>query len=478
MINITVDNVICQLDKSELRLNLALKKLLSYRNQSVSYALYDTKKKIEKFETLVKKTKDPGKIARFEGQLRRFRFIAEKLQREAVICLYENNTFPTGLLPRVEAFFQKDGISYEIIDKREKPQLNIHKFNTLESFPPLRYYQKAAIKELKQRHRGVVVFPTAAGKTLTAAKMIQELGLNTIIVTPGKEITNLMFDVMLQFYGKGKVQKLSSNCKQIVNLKPIVIVNIQALIKLPPDLFKNYHAVFIDEFHRSAADTYQECNEKHLKNCYYKCGLTGTFFRNDNSDMAMEGVLSEALYEYPLKDAIADGFIMEPQFQMVEFKNSVHGSYQQQYKKGIVENEERNKLIATIAKKEEPNSVLVLVQQVQHGERLKKLIPEATFIHGTEKDSVRVQILEDFRNEKIKILIGTSVIGEGVDLPIAGTLIIAGGGKAKSGIIQNIGRVLRMHPKKKQALIYDFTDEGSTYLNRHSLERRDIYNTY
>lgn len=478
MINITVDNVRCQLDKSELRLNLKLKKLLSYKNQSVSYAIYDTKKKIEQFEGILKKTKDPKKVAQFQGQLRRFNFIYDKLQREAVICLYKENSFPTGLLPRVEELFQKDGISYQIVDKRVKPQLNVHKFNTLKSFPPLRYYQKAAIKELHERDRGVIVFPTAAGKTLTAAKMIQELGVNTIIVTPGKEITNLMYDTMLEYYGKGKVQKLSANCKQIVNLKPIVIVNIQGLVKLPPDLFKNYHAVFIDEFHRSAADTYQECNESHLKNCYYKCGLTGTFFRNDNSDLAMEGVLSEALYEYALKDAIADGFIMEPEFRITEFHNPVKGSYQQQYKKGIVENDERNKLISAIVRKEAGKSILVLVQQVQHGERLKKLMPEATFIHGTEKDSTRVQILEDFRDEKIKVLIGTGVIGEGVDLPVAEVLIMAGGGKARSGIIQNIGRVLRKHPKKEQALIYDFTDEGSTYLNRHSLERSDIYNTY
>jgi hypothetical protein len=160
MINITVDNVRCQLNKSELRLNLKLKKLLSYTNQSVSYALYDTKKKIERFETILKKTKDPSKRLNFEKQLRRFRFLKDKLQKESVIQLYKDGAFPTGLLPKVCEFLHQEDVAYEIEDKRIAPTLNVNKFNTLDSFPPLRYYQKAAIKQVLERHRGVIEAPS------------------------------------------------------------------------------------------------------------------------------------------------------------------------------------------------------------------------------------------------------------------------------------------------------------------------------
>jgi len=86
--------------------------------------------------------------------------------------------------------------------------------------------------------------------------------------------------------------------------------------------------------------------------------------------------------------------------------------------------------------------------------------------------------MEDFKKGKIKCLIGTSVIGEGVDLPNANVLIMAGGGKARSQVMQNIGRVLRICKGKTFAKIYDFEDRGSEWLSDHSAQRQDVYSIY
>jgi len=57
-------------------------------------------------------------------------------------------------------------------------------------------------------------------------------------------------------------------------------------------------------------------------------------------------------------------------------------------------------------------------------------------------------------------------------------LIMGGGGKARSQIMQNIGRVLRIYPGKEEALVYDFVDRGSKWLHEHSLLRQEIYEIY
>ena len=75
-------------------------------------------------------------------------------------------------------------------------------------------------------------------------------------------------------------------------------------------------------------------------------------------------------------------------------------------------------------------------------------------------------------------LIGTSVIGEGVDLPCAENLIMAGGGKARSQVIQNIGCVLGIMGEKEKATIFDFTDRDGGFLEEHSEERSLIYEEY
>ena len=106
------------------------------------------------------------------------------------------------------------------------------------------------------------------------------------------------------------------------------------------------------------------------------------------------------------------------------------------------------------------------------------MIPNSVFLHDEEKDSVRQHAMEQFRKGIVKCIIGTSVIGEGVDLPIANVLVMAGGGKARSQVMQNVGRALRPFAGKEKALIYDFEDQGSRFLSEHSSLRQEIYKMY
>jgi superfamily II DNA or RNA helicase len=315
------------------------------------------------------------------------------------------------------------------------------------------------------------------GKTVTAAKMLWSLGVKTLIITPNKSITDMMEQAMTKFFGSGSVEVL--NTKTVKLKKPISICNIQSLVKIPPAVFNDVDCVVIDEFHHSAAETYQEVNLNHLKNVFYRIGLTATNFRNDGADMALEGVLSEVLYEYPVQTAIKEGYLTKPRFKIIPMPMELSASnYQKAYKEGIVLNEQRNHTIAEIASEHKSQKMLILVQHKEHGEKLKELIQWAEFIHGEEKDDVRQKMLKDFETGKLNCLIGTSVIGEGVDLPSAEVLIMAGGGKSRSQIIQNIGRVLRIKPGKKEALIYDFDDQDDGYLQDHSEVRQEIYSEY
>lgn len=229
----------------------------------------------------------------------------------------------------------------------------------------------------------------------------------------------------------------------------------------------------------SAAITYRDVNLSQLKDVYFRIGVTATPFRNDGADLALESVLSDIVYEYTVPTAIKEGFLVQPEFRLIDNKiNKNNPNYQTQYREGIVENDDRNKIIAAVAKEHRNDSTIILVQQIPHGNTLKSLIPGAEFINGEEKDSVRIRLMEDFRKGKLKTLIGTSVIGEGVDLPIGKVLIMAGGGKAESQIIQNVGRVLRIFPGKTEAIVYDFDDLGASHLEEHAKARQAIYDQY
>lgn len=480
MIQIIVTNSTCQVKNLPRSVEAKIKQELRYKDQNVEFSLYKNQKEIKKLEKLTSSSKFGGDSSSLLGRISQLNHIVRSLEKKLFISLYHKGEFATGLLPNVLKILNYSKLEYEILDLRKAPKLKQHKFVLKESFPALRYYQKTATKELEDKHRGVVVMPTGTGKTMVVSKMIWDLGVNTLIITPSKSITDNMVDTLIKHFGKGKVDRLTTKTQKIK--KPINVINIQALVNVKPSVFHTIDAVFIDEFHHAAADTYREVNLKHLKNCYYRIGVTATNFRNDGAGLALQSVLSEILFEYDIRTAIDEEYLVQPRFEFI--KNSVRDdkTYQKTYKSQIVENKERNQDIvdAALEEYEHGGHVLILVQQMLHGEILKEMLSEvgAEFIHGKVKDIDRQKLMDNYRKGKLKILVGTSVIGEGVDLPIADTLIMAGGGKSPIQVMQNVGRVLRPFKGKEDALIIDFEDNGSKWLEEHSILRDEIYKEY
>ena len=73
------------------------------------------------------------------------------------------------------------------------------------------------------------------------------------------------------------------------------------------------------------------------------------------------------------------------------------------------------------------------------------------------------------------MLIGSTILDVGVDVPSVGMIVLAGGGKAEVATRQRIGRGLR---RKKAgpnvAFIIDFADDHNMHLKSHYFERRAI----
>ena len=79
---------------------------------------------------------------------------------------------------------------------------------------------------------------------------------------------------------------------------------------------------------------------------------------------------------------------------------------------------------------------------------LEKLIPKARFgiVHGRMREKELVKVMNDFQNKKIDVLIATTIIENGLDLPNVNTLIVADATKlGLSQAYQIRGRIGRSH---------------------------------
>ncbi|WP_302565723.1 DEAD/DEAH box helicase, partial [Acinetobacter baumannii] len=219
-----------------------------------------------------------------------------------------------------------------------------------------------------------------------------------------------------------------------------------------------------------------------------RLALTGTPFMRESQEsnmrlMACSGPIAIKVTEKMLIDR---GILAKPYFKIVELKKKpakLHSitPWQAAYRLGIVQNEERNNAICMeiLKAREYGMTAMVLVQHTSHGDTLLKLFDDigirARYIRGEDDQGERKSALTELANKDIDVLIGTTILDVGVDVPAVGLIILAGGGKAEVALRQRIGRGLRA--KKfgpNVAFIVDFTDQHNSTLKSHARQRLQI----
>jgi superfamily II DNA or RNA helicase len=152
---------------------------------------------------------------------------------------------------------------------------------------------------------------------------------------------------------------------------------------------------------------------------------------------------------------------------------------------GIVQNSLRNKhiVVEAIRAQRYGLTTMILVQRQDHGEIINQMLTKAgvrsRYIFGKHEQTERQAALQALKRGEIDVLIGSTILDVGVDVPAVGMVILAGGGKAEVALRQRIGRGLR---EKKNGLpnvcfIVDFTDDFNNHLKDHAKQRMHIVKT-
>lgn len=143
----------------------------------------------------------------------------------------------------------------------------------------------------------------------------------------------------------------------------------------------------------------------------------------------------------------------------------------------LIENPIRHAAVVSTANREMANdqSVLILVSQIEQGERFAQVIPGAVLAHSKMGAKKRKAAIEAFRSGELRCLIATSLADEGLDVPRASVLILATAGRSAAKLEQRTGRVMRPSEGKTTGLVYDFADTGASMAAAQSNARRRAY---
>lgn len=392
------------------------------------------------------------------------------------LLIDENGFFPTGLLTRVKSFLESKQLYFQVIDNRVVP--NGKKLNIVDLLeePPLYDEQRIAANLFHSNAYGTCEVPTGVGKTRIIKQTILLHQRPTLVICPSSNLRQQMFEYLSNSFGTKFVGLIDLNTP-----KPITVTNYHAIQSKDPRFFDHFDCVIFDEYHNAANNTIREINETHFSNIYYKYGVTATNFKNDeNAQILLECVLSNNLYSVSTLDAINKGYIVPVTaiFNNLPNKNLVsQRDYKKDFKVFIDENQDRNRIAIEQAMKTIQQNIptIMLVEHVAHGRFLQQSIPDSLFLNGQDESAIyNMQMIKKFNNLELPCLIGTSVIGEGVDTKSCGAIFNLSGGKARSELLQKIGRTVRKFPNKKTGYYFDFIDNGQKNLLNHSKERISI----
>lgn len=442
----------------------------------------------------------------WDGRIRLFKISRAKKNKK-----YDAK-FHTGLVFRIiKIIHETTGIISKVEDYRKKPGKNFD----LEWNPAfkIRDYQQDVIDECLKKGRGLINLCTGAGKTIVVSKIIQELGVSPFIFyvltkdlmsqakerleasIPGLEcgivgdgvcdikgVTVMTIQTAALAYGitdlakdMGKMDGWSDGELSAIKNENLDHIKKKEQIK---ELIEGAKGIYFDEAHHAAAKVCEEVITK-SKKAYYCYGGTATPSREDNADLMLEGLFGKKRGNITASFLIRKGYLVRPEiyFLKLKKKGSRAATYDQDYKENLMYNEERNGLIVAAAEKMRSMGLptLVLVQRIDHGKLLESMIEDSVFVHGSSSKKKRSQILKDFENGDIQMLIASTIADEGLDLPVLEALIHASGGKSKNRIRQRVGRVIRIDKNNpnKRAIVIDFDDTGH-YVGKHSRDRKRV----
>ncbi|MDC9582754.1 DEAD/DEAH box helicase [Xenorhabdus sp. PR6a] len=273
----------------------------------------------------------------------------------------------------------------------------------------------------------------------------------------------------------------------------------QAAVKM---LLREAALLILEEAHESSGNSFYDISRMCI-NADYRLGLTATPFMKDSAEanmrlMAVTGSIGIKVSEKYLIDR---GILAKPYFLYLrtdytpdevnisnDLKETVGNTrlgrtspYARAAKLGITYNLARNSLIVHQVKKMVSYnlSVMILVKLTRHGDILKEMLEsigiKAEFIFGENNQKERMAQLDKLRNRTIDVLIGSTILDVGVDVPGVGGVILAGGGKAEVELRQRVGRGLRKKTDQTNiCFVVDFLDYSNNKLLEHSFERRNI----
>jgi superfamily II DNA or RNA helicase len=405
-----------------------------------------------------------------------------------------------GIIPEIIQYIKKNDVTNQItITKQLKEKIScgwdFYDREIITLSKTYRDYQENIIRKCIKRGRGVNLVATAGGKTLIMAGLVGTLlqhhpKYKILIVLPTQLVDQTYTDFLeygLPFQDVGKWD--GKNMFKPENKVIIAGTNILLSKKQDTKWINDVDVLINDETHKAKnGNSITKLLEKITTP--HKFGFTGTLPDDKIDEWKVIGLFGPVLAEESSADLRRGKYISDVDITILKisytedfyFKPNPNKPIEAYHKEleFIINNEKRNNILTKLCSRLEKNTLL-LVDRIEHGEILEKTFKDNIkgkkiyFIQGSVEQETRdkVKKLMEVEDNIICIAMG-AIFSTGISINNIHYIIFGAGGKAKTRIVQSIGRGLRLHPRKTKLNVFDITDD-LLYGNRHYEKRLLLY---
>lgn len=398
----------------------------------------------------------------------------------------------------------------EVLDKARK--YSEEERPLFDSFKPFEHQSQGLKAWEDGEKRGIVVLPTGAGKSYLAALAIERARRSTLVIVPTLDLLN-QWGGNLERSFRCPIGMLGGGVHE---LQSITVSTYDSAAIHMPRYGDRFGLLIFDEVHHLPGEMYSQAAR--LGIAPFRLGLTATPERADGKERDLDELVGPILYRRSIKE-LAGTILADYEVRTIEIAMNAtdRESYEEERKiyRDFVESKRirlggaqgwRRFLAATSQSDEGRRAFkahraqkrLALVHEEKLGvlydllhshkeERIliftndnasvykiseRLLCPSITHETGIKE---RRAILDHFRKGKVRILVTSKVLNEGVDIPEASIAIILAGSGSVREHVQRLGRILRKQEGKK-ALLYELVTSDS--VEGHVSQRRREHDAY
>ena len=346
----------------------------------------------------------------------------------------------------------------------------------------LRPEQESAAQAMLAHDTGVLCATTAFGKTVIAAWLIAQRGVNSLILVHRRQLLEQWVErlsTFLELPAKA-IGRIGGGQRKPTGSVDVAVIQSLARKGVVEDCVGNYGQLVVDECHHLSALSFEQVVRR--AKARFVTGLSATVTRKDGHHPIVFMQCGPIRHRVDAKAMAAARpfqhtvFVRPTSFRPVVAANpDVRIQFQDLYSE-LVADEQRNQLICdeVVQAVRDGRSPLVLTERNEHLDDLAaRLSPQIRHLivlrGGTGLKQARAtvaRLAEISENDERALLATGRYIGEGFDDARLDTLFLTLPVSWRGTIAQYVGRLHRLYDRKREVRVYDYADLNVSMLSR------------